>query len=205
MSSPLYQACADQGNLVRDLKTAKAPKDDITAAVSKLLKLKEEYKAATGQDYKPPAGGAAPRDAKKAAQKPKKEQKVAQQPKKGESRLGVEVSKSDNLAEWYQQTITKADLIEYYDVSGCYVLLPGSYAIWDSIKDFFDTEIKKLGVENSYFPMFVSQAALEKEKDHIADFRLGLDIPILKINNNFSSKKCSPMVFFVPIFKIDNF
>ena len=137
--------------------------------------------------------------------KPKKEQKVAQQPKKGESRLGVEVSKSENLAEWYQQTITKADLIEYYDVSGCYVLLPGSYAIWDSIKDFFDTEIKKLGVENSYFPMFVSQAALEKEKDHIADFRLGLDIPILKINNNFSSKKCSPMVFFVPIFKIDNF
>jgi len=53
MSSPLYQACADQGNLVRDLKTAKAPKDDITAAVAKLLKLKEEYKAATGQDYKP--------------------------------------------------------------------------------------------------------------------------------------------------------
>ena len=80
-----------------------------------------------------------------------------------------------NLAEWYQQTITKADLIEYYDVSGCYVLLPGSYAIWDSIKDFFDTEIKKLGVENSYFPMFVSQAALEKEKYHIADFRWELD------------------------------
>lgn len=36
--------------------------------------------------------------------------------------------------------------------------------------DFFDEEIKKLGVENVYFPMFVSQAALEKEKTHIADF-----------------------------------
>jgi bifunctional glutamyl/prolyl-tRNA synthetase len=35
---------------------------------------------------------------------------------------------------------------------------------------FFDSEIKKLGVENVYFPIFVSQAALEKEKDHIADF-----------------------------------
>ena len=35
---------------------------------------------------------------------------------------------------------------------------------------FFDGEIKKLGVENVYFPMFVSQAALEKEKTHIADF-----------------------------------
>ena len=36
--------------------------------------------------------------------------------------------------------------------------------------DFFDSEIKKLGVENVYFPMFVSQSALEKEKTHIADF-----------------------------------
>ena len=38
------------------------------------------------------------------------------------------------------------------------------------LSDFFDGEIKKLGVENVYFPMFVSQAALEKEKTHIADF-----------------------------------
>lgn len=38
------------------------------------------------------------------------------------------------------------------------------------LTDFFDGEIKKLGVENVYFPMFVSQAALEKEKTHIADF-----------------------------------
>ena len=38
------------------------------------------------------------------------------------------------------------------------------------IKDFFDAEIKKLGVTNAYFPIFVSHAALEREKDHIADF-----------------------------------
>ena len=35
---------------------------------------------------------------------------------------------------------------------------------------FFDAAICKLGVENCYFPMFVSRAALEKEKEHIADF-----------------------------------
>lgn len=68
------------------------------------------------------------------------------------------------------QVITKAEMIEYYDVSGCYVLRPWSFAIWEAIKDFFDREIKKLGVENCYFPMFVSQAALEKEKSHIEDF-----------------------------------
>lgn len=66
--------------------------------------------------------------------------------------------------------ITKAEMIEYYDVSGCYVLRPWSFSIWETIKEFFDREIKMMGVENCYFPMFVSQAALEKEKSHIADF-----------------------------------
>ena len=61
-------------------------------------------------------------------------------------------------------------MIEYYDVSGCYILRPWSHNIWEKIKEFFDTEIKKLGVENCYFPMFVSQSALEKEKTHVADF-----------------------------------
>lgn len=72
-------------------------------------------------------------------------------------------------------------MIEYYDVSGCYVLRPWSYAIWESIKEFFDREIKKLGVENCYFPMFVSQAALEKEKSHIADFAPEVWIRVPKI------------------------
>ena len=36
--------------------------------------------------------------------------------------------------------------------------------------DNFDGWIKKLGVENCYFPMFVSRDALEREKEHIDDF-----------------------------------
>lgn len=64
----------------------------------------------------------------------------------------------------------KAELIEYYDISGCYVLRPWSYAIWEKIKDYFDAEIKKLGVENAYFPIFVSQKALEAEKNHVEGF-----------------------------------
>jgi prolyl-tRNA synthetase len=43
------------------------------------------------------------------------------------------------------------------------------YVIND-IVGWFDAEIKKLGVENCYFPMFVSKAVLEKEKDHIEGF-----------------------------------
>jgi len=61
-------------------------------------------------------------------------------------------------------------MIEYYDVSGCYVLRPWAFGIWERISDWFDAEIKKLGFENCYFPMFVSANALETEKDHIQDF-----------------------------------
>lgn len=68
------------------------------------------------------------------------------------------------------KVITKSEMIEYYDVSGCYVLRPWSYAIWEIIQEWFDAEIKKLGVKNCYFPIFVSQGALEREKTHIADF-----------------------------------
>lgn len=67
--------------------------------------------------------------------------------------------------------LTKAEFIEYYkDVSGCYILRPWSYRLWEAIQGFFDKEIKKLGVEPCYFPMFVSKQALETEVDHIEDF-----------------------------------
>ena len=61
-------------------------------------------------------------------------------------------------------------MIEYYDVSGCYVFRPWSFGIWEGIQKWFDQQIKDIGFENCYFPMFVSAAALEKEKEHIEDF-----------------------------------
>ena len=41
---------------------------------------------------------------------------------------------------------------------------------YNSFLDNFDEWIKKLGVENCYFPMFVSRDALEREKEHVKDF-----------------------------------
>uniref|UniRef100_A0A7M4E023 Bifunctional glutamate/proline--tRNA ligase n=1 Tax=Crocodylus porosus TaxID=8502 RepID=A0A7M4E023_CROPO len=195
----LYDKVALQGEVVRKLKAEKAEKDKIDAAVQELLQLKAQYKSFAGVDYKPASTtGIEDKDKKKKekenkSEKQNKQQKQNETPKKespkeqsandlssngaGEgqgpkkqTRLGLEAKKEENLADWFSQVITKSEMIEYYDVSGCYVLRPWAYAIWEAIRDFFDTEIKKLGVENCYFPMFVSQAALEKEKTHIADF-----------------------------------
>ncbi|XP_025922352.1 bifunctional glutamate/proline--tRNA ligase isoform X2 [Apteryx rowi] len=195
----MFNKVALQGEVVRRLKSEKAEKDKIDAAVKELLQLKAQYKSVTGVDYKPVStSGADDKDKKKKEKENKSEKQSKQQkqndgPKKeplqGQSgnelssngsgegqgpkkqtRLGLEAKKEENLADWFSQVITKSELIEYYDVSGCYVLRPWAYSIWEAIKNFFDAEIKKLGVENCYFPMFVSQAALEKEKTHIADF-----------------------------------
>ncbi|XP_064020607.1 bifunctional glutamate/proline--tRNA ligase isoform X3 [Pogoniulus pusillus] len=195
----LFSKVALQGDEVRRLKSEKAEKEKIDAAVKELLQLKAQYKSVAGVEYKPvSASGADEKDKKKKekdnkSEKQSKQQKQNDGPKKeslqGQSgnelsssgsgegqgpkkqtRLGLEAKKEENLADWFSQVITKSEMIEYYDVSGCYVLRPWAYAIWEAIKDFFDAEIKKLGVENCYFPMFVSQAALEKEKSHIADF-----------------------------------
>ncbi|XP_066172316.1 bifunctional glutamate/proline--tRNA ligase isoform X4 [Sylvia atricapilla] len=195
----LFSKVALQGDEVRKLKAEKADKEKIDVAVKELLQLKAQYKSVAGVDYKPvSASGADDKDKKKKekenkSEKQSKQQKQSDGPKKeplqGQSgnerssdgsgegqgpkkqtRLGLEVKKEENLSEWFSQVITKAEMIEYYDVSGCYILRPWAHSIWEAIKDFFDAEIKKLGVENCYFPMFVSQAALETEKSHIADF-----------------------------------
>ena len=61
-------------------------------------------------------------------------------------------------------------MIEYYEISGCYILRPLSYHIWETIQGYMDSRFKKLGVQNVYFPMFVTQAALKKEEAHLEGF-----------------------------------
>nr|CAI5819600.1 unnamed protein product [Callosobruchus analis] len=175
------------GDGAKDVLTARITEqgnvDEVDAAVKLLLDLKAEYKTVTGEDFPTAARTPSKPKEKKPAASPKEKQKPAAKEKKPvdtsaseevglkkQTRLGLEAKKEENLADWYSQVITKGEMIEYYDVSGCYILRPWSFAIWEAIKDWFDGEIKKLGVKNCYFPIFVSRSVLEKEKTHIADF-----------------------------------
>lgn len=84
--------------------------------------------------------------------------------------IGITVDKSLDFPGWYQQILTKGEMLDYYDVSGCYILRPPSYAIWEAIQRWFDDRIKSIGVENAYFPLFVSSKVLEREKEHVEGF-----------------------------------
>jgi prolyl-tRNA synthetase len=89
---------------------------------------------------------------------------------KGETKLKIFADKVSNFGEWYSEVIIKGDMIEYYDVSGCYILRPNSYYVWENIQRYMDIRFSSLGVQNVYFPMFLKKKHLESEKDHLEGF-----------------------------------
>ncbi|KAI9093781.1 hypothetical protein DFS34DRAFT_652341 [Phlyctochytrium arcticum] len=84
--------------------------------------------------------------------------------------IGLTVKKDEDFSTWYQQVLTRTEMLDYYDVSGCYIIRPWAYSIWKGIQRFFGDEIEKSGVEDCYFPMFVSEKCLNREKDHVEGF-----------------------------------
>jgi len=79
-------------------------------------------------------------------------------------------AEKDEFSEWYTQAIIKADLADYSAVSGCMILKPYSYAIWEIVVNECDKRFKKLGIKNAYFPLFIPESLLRRESAHIAGF-----------------------------------
>ena len=110
-------------------------------AIEELLRLKNEFKLITGKDWVSP-NARKPKTPKKtkndsnnnASPKKAESSKTEGNGGKKQTRLGLEAKKNENLPEWYSQIITKSELIEYYDVSGCYILRPWAYSIWEFIQ-----------------------------------------------------------------------
>ncbi|MBP5159668.1 MAG: proline--tRNA ligase [Lachnospiraceae bacterium] len=79
-------------------------------------------------------------------------------------------SMEEDFAQWYTDTVIKAELIDYSSVKGCMIIKPAGYAIGELIQKQLDERFKKTGVENVYMPMFIPESLLEKEKDHVEGF-----------------------------------
>ncbi len=79
-------------------------------------------------------------------------------------------SRSENYSQWYLDIIDRAQLAENSSVKGCMVIKPYGYAIWENIQRELNIRIKKRGVENAYFPLFIPLSFLAKEADHVKGF-----------------------------------
>lgn len=162
--------------LKRDDLIALLNANGIKASIVKLTEVTEEKKVvATKENPKASKEAKAPKENTKATAKDTATKDAKDTQSTGSTNnpylLSVQHKKFENFSDWYSDVIIKSEMIEYYDISGCYILRPWSYQIWEIIQKFFDEKIKELGVENAYFPLFVSYKALNQEKDHVEGFK----------------------------------
>ncbi|ELP83447.1 prolyl-tRNA synthetase, putative [Entamoeba invadens IP1] len=125
----------------------------------------QAQKAEAAKKERKPKEKKAPKEKKEAKPKAPKAQKEGEK-----TDLRKRLDKDKDFSEWYSEIVVRSQLIEYYDISGCYILRPAAYGLWENIQQFIDKRIKRMGVENTYFPCFVSQAALKKEEDELNGF-----------------------------------
>lgn len=78
--------------------------------------------------------------------------------------------KSENISDWYNDVVYQADLADYGPSKGTMIIKPYGYAIWELVQAEMDKRFKERGIENCYFPMFIPESFLKKEKDHLEGF-----------------------------------
>jgi len=84
--------------------------------------------------------------------------------------LGITESKEYSTGDWYAEVVQKAELADYAPMGGFIVTRPRGYAIWERIQGYLDGWFKETGVQNAYFPLFVPESYLEREKDIVEGF-----------------------------------
>jgi len=89
-----------------------------------------------------------------------------------EQELGITESKAHNTGEWYAEVVQKAELASYgpEGMSGFIVTRPRAYALWEAIQDYLDERFKAYGAQNAYFPVFIPESYLEREKHIVEGF-----------------------------------
>jgi len=81
-----------------------------------------------------------------------------------------EKGKDAERSRWYTDTVIQAELADYSPVKGCMVIRPYGYALWENLQRALDQMIKDTGHQNAYFPLFIPESFLNKEKQHVEGF-----------------------------------
>jgi prolyl-tRNA synthetase len=80
-------------------------------------------------------------------------------------------SRAENYSQWYIDIVRRAELADYApDLKGCMVVRPHGYAIWELMQKHLDAMFKETGHQNAYFPLFIPESYIQKEKEHFEGF-----------------------------------
>jgi prolyl-tRNA synthetase len=78
--------------------------------------------------------------------------------------------RAEDFSAWYNELVLRAELADYSPVRGCMVIRPDGYGIWERMQRALDDMFKATGHRNAYFPLFIPESFLAKEKEHVEGF-----------------------------------
>ena len=79
-------------------------------------------------------------------------------------------TRATDFSAWYNEVVLKAEMADYSPVKGCMVIRPNGYGIWERMQRALDDMFKATGHQNAYFPLFIPESYLHKEKEHVEGF-----------------------------------
>jgi prolyl-tRNA synthetase len=77
---------------------------------------------------------------------------------------------SEDFSAWYNELVTKAQLVDRGPVRGTMVIRPYGYRLWELLQAEIDRRIRDTGHENAYFPLLIPESYLRREAEHIEGF-----------------------------------
>ena len=83
---------------------------------------------------------------------------------------GAIVTRAEDFPRWYQEVIAGAEMADNGPARGTMVIRPWGYGIWELMQAELDRRIKDAGAENAYFPLFIPEAFLKLEAEHVEGF-----------------------------------
>jgi prolyl-tRNA synthetase len=78
--------------------------------------------------------------------------------------------RATDYAEWYQDIVAAAELLDQAPVRGCWIFRPNGYLIWEVFQRELDWRFKAQGVQNVYFPLLIPQSYIAREAEHVEGF-----------------------------------
>ncbi|MDB4888443.1 MAG: Prolyl-tRNA synthetase [Gemmatimonadetes bacterium] len=78
--------------------------------------------------------------------------------------------RAKDFSAWYNEVVLKSEMADYSPVKGCMVIRPNGYGIWERMQRALDDMFKATGHQNAYFPLFIPESFLHKEKEHVEGF-----------------------------------
>lgn len=80
-------------------------------------------------------------------------------------------SQKTSFSQWYQDIITKAELISHTQSKGTIIFDHNAYIIWEQMQSILNELIKAEDIKNIYMPMLIPEILFQKESEHIEGFK----------------------------------